>query len=409
MTTNRKKLLILSHYSSATGDGIHDKHWKIAKALQALGWDTDLVVSGDHHWLQRKIPLDQGSFGLRQEEGVRVFYLKSRQYKGNGVGRVLNMAEFVVRAMVLPLEARSPDLVMASLPHSLLALDLLAWKICQPKLPVVTEVRDIWSGYLGPYMGMSSWHPFHLAVTWSERLCLRLSKGLVSSLSRADQWAKSLGYTLPFHTLPFGVTPLPNNLPSLSEELIPPSFKERFLIGYVGGLIKHNHLEPLLDAARLLRDDSRFAFLIVGSGSHERELLRSAEDLPNVRFTGKLPKELVPSLLKRLDLCYKGTPDISVNAFGTSPIKMIEYMAAERPIVHLTNETDELVARTGCGWKLPLDQAHILPRLIQEIASLDPEERARVGRNGRDYVYSTMSYPKLAEELDRYLRGILST
>lgn len=404
----KRRLLVLSHYSSATGDGIHDKHWRIAHALREFGWDTDIVCSADHHWLQGRIDLGGRSYASRQDGGVRAFYLKSRPYRGNGAGRALNMAEFVGRALVLPPAARGADVVMASLPHSFVALDLLAWKLARPGLPIVTEVRDIWSGYLGPYMGMSRLHPFHMAVSASEKLCLRLSRGLVSSLPKADRWAASLGCDLPFHMLPFGVQLPPEEPCPLPEGVVPDAFRGRFVVGYVGGLIKHNHLEPLLDAARELRDDPRFGFLIVGAGSYEEELRRHAADLENVHFAGKVRKEHVPSVLARLDLCYKGTPDIGVNEYGTSPIKMIEYMASARPVVHVTNESEELVAQSGCGWILPLDRSGELSSLLRTIDAIPLAERIQKGEAGREHIVARMSYPTIAREFDQFLRRILA-
>lgn len=117
---------------------------------------------------------------------------------------------------------------------------------------------------------------------------------------------------------------------------------DRFLIGYAGqlasmGLTKG--LPELIRALALLHErDVLFHAAIAGGPEQARQQLQSLlskELRDSVSFVGMLPRREVPSFLAACDVLVYPAPRSS-HAFynrDTSPLKIFEYMAADRPIV----------------------------------------------------------------------------
>ena len=87
-------------------------------------------------------------------------------------------------------------------------------------------------------------------------------------------------------------------LPGISDKLINTPLSKRkierkFIVGYVGALIKHKNVIFLLNSAKILKHKSEFKFLIYGTGVDKNLLLNFKENnnLENVELKGYLVEE----------------------------------------------------------------------------------------------------------------------
>jgi glycosyltransferase involved in cell wall biosynthesis len=108
------------------------------------------------------------------------------------------------------------------------------------------------------------------------------------------------------------------------------------LVGFVGSMKAWHGVDLLLDAFAAVREKLPEARLVlVGTGPEEGSLRHRAgmPDLAGcVAFTGHVPHELVPGLLKRFDVAvapYLPQPD-----FYFHPLKVVEYLAAGVPVIY---------------------------------------------------------------------------
>jgi glycosyltransferase involved in cell wall biosynthesis len=110
---------------------------------------------------------------------------------------------------------------------------------------------------------------------------------------------------------------------------------------YCGHLYPDKGIEVILKAARRLKYKENLRFLLVGGLSNDRERWEAyckKYALTNVNFTGFVPNNNVPFYLKAADcllLPYriKNMKYTIMDIHTTSPLKLFEYMAAQRPIV----------------------------------------------------------------------------
>ena len=108
-----------------------------------------------------------------------------------------------------------------------------------------------------------------------------------------------------------------------------------FTIGFVGSLKRWHGIEILLEAFRMLVQQSGdYRLLVVGDGPLRTWIddYTQTHDLSSfVEVTGSVPKSSVPAFLGRVDVAVAPYPDL--DDFYFSPLKLFEYMAAGRAIV----------------------------------------------------------------------------
>lgn len=115
----------------------------------------------------------------------------------------------------------------------------------------------------------------------------------------------------------------------------------RVVVGYVGRLktlgmekgVKH-----ILEAVASLKESKKFMALIVGGpDADQQEYEAMAKDLgltpDDVYFTGSIDAHDVPDALVACDILAMPFPDLPHYRHHMSPLKMFEYMAADRPVV----------------------------------------------------------------------------
>jgi len=115
----------------------------------------------------------------------------------------------------------------------------------------------------------------------------------------------------------------------------------RHIVGYVGRLKtlgKEKGVGVLLLALAQIKDQKKFFGLIVGGPEADRkEYEKMAASLglteDDIKFAGEIPAASVPVSLAACDMLAMPFPDMPHYRNNMSPLKMFEYMAAERPII----------------------------------------------------------------------------
>lgn len=157
-------------------------------------------------------------------------------------------------------------------------------------------------------------------------------------------------------------------------------------------------VETIIAAAKLLRDDSRAVFDIVGDGAALAQCRQQAEGLTNVVFHGRREVEEMPRFYAMADAMLVSLKDNPAIA-NTLPGKVQSYMAAGRTVVgSIGGETAAVIADARCGVCARPEDGAELARKIRQLLD-HPEMFRQYGENSRQYYHSFFRKEAFMEKL----------
>lgn len=404
-------ILYLNHYAGSPRHGMEYRPYYLSREWVRAGHAVRILAASFSHVRTTQPSAEREAFQgrwIEQIDGVQYVWYPTPVYRGNGAGRVLNIAAFLRRVWedtpVLIRDAQ-PDVVIASstYPFDVPVARRLA-RLTSARL--IFEIHDLWPLSLIELGGMPRWHPFVQLCQWAENAAYRNVDAVVSILPNVHDHVVAHGLAPgKLHVIPNGIDPdgwanVSGELGgALATTLARARARGDFVVGYAGAHGLPNALDTLLDAAGTLRN-AGVQFVLVGDG-HERErLVRRVrnEQLDHVEMIGAIAKREIPMLLRQVDAAYLGWQDKPIYRFGISPNKLMDYMMAARPVLHAVRAGNDPVADAGCGVSVPPDSPRAIADAILALQAMTPDERCRMGERGRAYVEAHHSYPMLARQ-----------
>lgn len=394
-------ILIINHYAGNPKLGMEFRPYYLGREWVKTG-NKVMIIGASFSHLRKQQP-DTDSENI---EGIEYRWIPVNSYKGNGLGRIKSMFDFVRKLWFgykKYLGDFQPDVVIAS---STYPLDIYpARKIAKHYgAKLVYEVHDLWPLSPMELGGYSKYHPFIMVMQAAEDYCYRHADKVVSLLPKALDHMKERGMDpTKFVYIPNGFDPeeWSTALPFSDHDttLVELKTKGKFIIGFAGGHAVSNYIDDLLDAMEYLKDTDITAVL-VGNGQEKPRLMEEAKSkgLDNVIFLPPVPKMQIPALLKQFDATVIMGRRKPLYRFGTSPNKIFDYMMASKPIIMSVIEPEPIPMIADCALFYEHDQPESLAEKMKEMRNMSPEERAAMGRRGYDYVRAHHAYPILANQ-----------
>ena len=337
-----------------------------------------------------------------------MFGLKTPKYKGNGLGRIINMFAFIFKLWFYSsaiAKKYKPGIVIASSTYPL--DNYPVFRIAKKsKAKYVYEVHDLWPLSPMELGGYSKYHPFIRIMQHAENFAYKNADILISMLPATLPHMQSHGLDPhKWYYIPNGIEPeewenetqIPEKHQVILNEI---KHQGNSIIGYSGSFGIANALENLLEAAAILRSE-KVRFVLVGNGPEKENLLAKVKqlDLQNVIFLESVSKKMIPALLNYFDILYIGLQRQSLFRFGISPNKLLDYMMAAKPVIQAIDAGNDMVAEAGCGLSIEPENPDALTKAIKKILSFTEDERIELGNNGRKYVLTNHNYVALADKM----------
>ena len=172
---------------------------------------------------------------------------------------------------------------------------------------------------------------------------------------------------------------------------------------FAGNIGKAQSVDTIIKAAALLKNDSRFKFHIIGSGSELENVKKLANELKtdNVIFYGQRPLEDMPKLYNIADIMLVTLED-KPYANMTIPGKVQSYMASGKPIVGCINGSCcSFIENNGIGFCCQSGDSEALANLIRNI---DFEKARIIGKHAKEVYFEkynkSIFIDKLIETLE---------
>lgn len=161
---------------------------------------------------------------------------------------------------------------------------------------------------------------------------------------------------------------------------------DRFVIGYSGNLGRAHEFDTLIGAARLLRSDPRFAFLITGSGAKADALRDSvrAEGLDSFYFQPFQPAQLLSDSLAAADVHFVSL--LPALEGLVVPSKIYGILAAGRPALFVGAPEGDLARMLRdheCGISVAVGDSERLAAELRELVTA-PLRLVSMGRKARE-------------------------
>ena len=159
---------------------------------------------------------------------------------------------------------------------------------------------------------------------------------------------------------------------------------------FAGNIGKAQSVDTIIRAAALLKDNPKYKFHIVGSGSELDNIKKLADELKtnNVIFYGQKPLEDMPELYRLADAMLVTLED-KAYANMTIPGKVQSYMATGKPIIGAINGScADFIKNNDIGYACPSGDSKALANLIK---GLDLKELQMIGERSKDVYFKKYS------------------
>ena len=310
-------------------------------------------------------------------------------------------------ALTAPLRLRRADIVLWESPPLFLAptARLLSLRL---GAKLVMNVSDLWP---------------ESAVA----LGLLRNRRLARALERWEAWAYRSADLVTFQTEGIG-SGVERRLPGTPKMLFPngvdtatmrrvqprPGLRQELglpdggpVVGYVGNLGRAQAVEQLVDAAAILQQAGNPAsVLVIGDGPRRSELLARIESqaVANIQMLPPRPHADIPEILSLLDVAVVPLADAPLFD-GARPSKMFELLAVGVPFVYCgRGEGARLAEESGASVVVEPENPPALAHAIRQLLAAPPDERAEMGRKGREYVVASFDRARIADALEARLR-----
>ena len=406
------RILFLSHYFPPEVNAPATRTFEHCRQWARDGHEVTVVTCAPNHPRGRVYQGYRNRLFQREEkEGIRVIRIWTYVTANEGfLKRTLNYVSFMVMATLLLPWFPKADVVVTTSPQFFNGLaGYLASRL--KRAPWVLEIRDLWPEsiltvgairnktiirmleYLELFAYRRADHIVPVTDTFKDYMVGK--KGIDASKITVIK----NGVDLDFYRATG-----PDR--ELAAEL---GVAGKFVASYVGTHGMAHHLETILEAAQRV-DDPGIVFLLVGDGARRNELLQRRDQmgLKNVIMVKQLPKERMPALwsISDVSLVLLRRSDLFK---AVIPSKIFESMAMQRPIVlGVEGEVKKIIEEAGAGIAIEPENAAQLAQAVERLRE-HPEQGARMGQQGRDYVARHFDRVVLARRYENVMEALVSS
>ena len=384
------------------------RHYELARHCVSCGQRFTIVASGLSYLTGQPSTERKGLISRQEIDGVRV--LRAYTYPSlhrSFFWRVVSFLSFMMMSVFAALRAGPVDLVMGTSPPLFQAAS--AWLVSVIRgRPFLLEVRDLWPEFAID-MGVLKNPILIMLSRWLESfLYARANHLLVNSPAYRDYLSGKGIPRAKISLIPNGADASAFD-PAAQGERIRRRWKlnGHFIVTYAGALGLANDITTVLKAADRLRHQSQIHFLIVGDGKERTNLEAMARKLrlPNVTFTGALPKSEMPELLAASNACLAILKDIPMFRM-TYPNKVFDYMAAGRPtILVIDGVIRDVVEAAGGGIFVRPGDDLSLAEAVQTLGR-DHGRLQQMGQSSRAYVIEHFNRHRQANDFVKLLQRL---
>ncbi|HHY79568.1 MAG TPA: glycosyltransferase family 4 protein [Thermoanaerobacter sp.] len=373
-----KNIWILNHYAKPSGG----RHYKFAENLIKRGYNVKIFCASTVHNSNQNMITNSRKYLYEIHNDVPFVIIRARSYKGNGAERIKNMIDYAAGLMSVSkkFDTEKPDVIYASSVHPLTWL--AGYKLSKRYgAKFIAETRDLWPETFVA-MGKMSKNSIPAKILYKiEKFIYQKADKLIFTFPGGKDYVESIGLdSSEVRYINNGVDLEEFNQNKTRYVLEDPDLDDdsTFKILYTGSMGIANALNNIVYAAKVLNDKGYkdIKFLLFGDGYKRKELedYVKVNDIPNVKFKGKVDKKYIPGILSKSDLNIFTGKHIYLYKYGLSLNKMFDYFASGRPTVSNVECGYDMLEKYKCGITVKGGSAEALAEGILKFYNMPKEE-----------------------------------
>ena len=162
----------------------------------------------------------------------------------------------------------------------------------------------------------------------------------------------------------------------------------------------------MVETAFHAKKDKNLIFVVVGNGQTKQDLIKKCMklELDNVKFYSSVVKNEVPFILQSIDILFNAMHFKELYSYGTSPIKIPEYIQSKKPIINVTNSFS-LLDELDC-WETirKYDPSEVI-KSIYKLKNLKPDEKKAIGEKAKLLLEKKYNYNYLSNSLLMFIES----
>ena len=361
------RYLILSQYFPPESGATPFRLAAFLKELQRNHHTVEVVTAMPHYLLGKVFPEYRSRvYAHETYHGASVHRTWIYPATGMGLPRLFNYLSFAITCLFGLIRCEKPDLLFVESPPLFLGLPGLVYSKLR-KVPLIFYVADLWPDSARELGVVKNGFILRIAENLERmiyahaRYVVAPTPGILSVLELKKRVPASKLLLLPNGVDLETFMPTAPNL-QLAEQL-ELTGKKVFL--YAGNHGAAQHLETLVEAARLLQDTD-VVIVFVGDGHTKRALMGRAKgyNLRNVRFVESQPIKIITDYfsLAIASIVPLRKSDLFKSA---RPAKVVASLACGVPVIYCgEGETAELIRSEGVGQVVEPENPEDLARAL---------------------------------------------
>ena len=370
------KIWIVNPQTGSPEKAANPRYLELAKYFMEAGYDVTTFNSSQ----REGIAIPNGRYLEKQYGDYKFVHVFAPDFIGNGVKRMMSLHKFAKNVYSIRNRFETPDVILHNIhPPFDYPIVRMAKKL---KAKYIAEAWDLWPESFVRFGLIKESNPLMKIAHAIEKKYYYAADEIVYTLAGGVDYLKSMGWTTEsggkidpnhVHYINNGIdlTEFDENkikFPRPDEDM---NATDTYKIIYLGSVSKANHVQTLIDAAAILKDNPKYRFFIYGNGAHRDSLEQYVKDnhIDNVVFKEKrIPLEECAWVVSQATVNVMNY-EKGYGKWGASSGKMFQYLAAGKPVVcNVDFRYDNVINDNNLGISKNMTTAEDFAATIRSVA-----------------------------------------
>jgi len=394
----KKNIWFLNHYATPMFYDHGDRHYWFAENLIKKGYSPTIFCASTIHNSDEKIDTKKELFVRQKTNEIPFVFVKTSEYKGNGLSRVKNMFWFYINSLRIVKKYANkygaPDVIVASSGHLLTAVAGLKIARKLGSLCIV-EIRDLWPESIIAYGFLKEKSVIAKLLYQGEKWIYKRADCLLFTMEggkdyiKDKKWDKKIDLEKVHHiNNGMDIVQFDSNAREFKLDDIDLNDEDVFKIVYTGAIRRTNNIGLLVEAMKYVKEhtDTKVRLIVYGDGNEREQLEKKChgEKIENVIFKGRIEKKYIPYILTCSDVNILNYTYQEIWKYGGSQRKLFEYFASGKPVLSTITMGYDLISSRHAGISLDSQSARSIGEALIDFSKMEVETRFEMGRNARE-------------------------